>query len=349
MADLESLRKLTLGVAEWNAFRAKWPGKADLTHIEMRNADFHGADFRETDFDGSIFTNVDFRQGDFRNARLNGVNASRASFEGAKMTSAEFKGSDLKRVCLRDACLRGVETFDMKIRHSTLVRADFSDAKLRLVHVYNSDLHGATFSGAVVDHAVIKRGLFDPQQASGLPASGFALELPDMPTMQEWVDWDRFNVKDSGDDFGVVVHNGKAYWVSEGRWDFFISHASADKETVARPLANALAARGQRVWYDELQIRIGDDLADAIAFGTKASLFGVVVLSKAFLGRRWTEAELAALTSKRVFLVLHGLEPQDLRQIRPELEDRFHAVSSSGADRVADSLIDAIRVPPVQR
>jgi hypothetical protein len=349
MADPESFRKLTLGVAGWNEFRARFPGKADLTHIEVRNADFHGADFRETDFDGSIFTNVDFRRGNFRGARLNGVNATYASFEGATLTNAEFKGSDLKRVCLRDACLRGIETFDLKIRHSTLVRADFSDANLRSVHVYNSDLHGATFAGTVVDHAVIKRGLFDPDQAVGLGACGFSLELPNMPTIREWVDWDRFNVKDSGDEFGVVVHGGKAFWVSEGRWDFFISHASADKETVARPLAHALAARGLRVWYDELQIKIGDDLADVIAFGTKASLFGVVVLSKSFVGRRWTESELAALTAKRIFLVLHGLEPQDLRQIRPELEDRFHARSSLGMDRVADSLIEAIRVPPVQK
>jgi uncharacterized protein YjbI with pentapeptide repeats len=349
MADVESLRKLTLGVREWNDYRIKHPGRVDLSHLELRNVNFRGADFRDIDFDGCVLTNVDFRGGDFRKARLNGINATRASFERAKMTSAELKGSDLKHVSLRDACLRGVDTFDLKIRHSSLVRADFSDAKLPHFHIYNSDLQGAIFTGAVVDGAVIKRGLIDAHGATALRATGLVLDLPNMPTIEQWLDWEGFDVNESGDDFGVVICDGKAYWVSEGRWDFFISHASADKETVARPLAQALATRGQRVWYDERQIKVGDNLADVIAFGTKASLFGVVVLSKAFFGRHWTEAELAALTTKRVFLVLHGLEPEDLRRLRPELENRFHALSSWGLDRVADSLIAAISAPPVQK
>jgi uncharacterized protein YjbI with pentapeptide repeats len=348
MADIESLRKLTLGAAEWNSFRAGNPGRADLTNIELRNADFRGADFRNTDFDGSILTNVDFRQGDFRRARMNGVNASRVSFEGANMTTAEFKGSDLKQVCLRDTSLRGADTFDLKIRHSMVVRADFNGAKLPHLHIYNSDLQGATFVGAAANGGIIKRGLFDARGASDLLASGFAIDLPNAPTVEHWFDWEDFDVRRSGEEFGVVIYNGKAYWVSEGRWDFFISHASTDKETVARPLAEALRARGQRVWYDERQIKIGNDLADTIALGTKGSLFGVVVLSKAFLGRYWTESELAALSGKRVFLVLHGLEPQDLRELRPELENRFHALSNWGTARVADTLIDAISAPPVQ-
>jgi hypothetical protein len=34
------------------------------------------------------------------------------------------------------------------------------------------------------------------------------------------------------------------------KWDVFISHASEDKETVARPLAQCLERSGLRVWYD---------------------------------------------------------------------------------------------------
>jgi hypothetical protein len=53
-------------------------------------------------------------------------------------------------------------------------------------------------------------------------------------------------------------------------WDVFISHASEDKDTVARPLAKLLEDKGLRVWIDEQQLRIGDSLSrkinDGLAF-----------------------------------------------------------------------------------
>jgi hypothetical protein len=36
--------------------------------------------------------------------------------------------------------------------------------------------------------------------------------------------------------------------------DRSISHASEDKEAVARPLAMALSGRGYVVWYDEFEL-----------------------------------------------------------------------------------------------
>ena len=35
------------------------------------------------------------------------------------------------------------------------------------------------------------------------------------------------------------------------KFDFFISHASEDKQAIVHPLAEALKAAGCRVWYDE--------------------------------------------------------------------------------------------------
>ena len=43
-------------------------------------------------------------------------------------------------------------------------------------------------------------------------------------------------------------------------YDVFISHASEDKDAIVRPMANALAAEGLVVWYDEFELRIGDSL-----------------------------------------------------------------------------------------
>ena len=50
-------------------------------------------------------------------------------------------------------------------------------------------------------------------------------------------------------------------------WDVFISHASEDKEAIARPLAEALRSHGLRVWYDEFALRPGNSLRESIDRG----------------------------------------------------------------------------------
>ena len=39
-------------------------------------------------------------------------------------------------------------------------------------------------------------------------------------------------------------------------YDIFLSHASEDKDDVARPLALLLQKLGLRVWFDEFELRI---------------------------------------------------------------------------------------------
>ena len=68
-------------------------------------------------------------------------------------------------------------------------------------------------------------------------------------------------------------------------WEVFISHASEDKDTVARPLANHLAALGVKVWFDKSELRLGDSLRTKIDAGLARSRFGVVILSPSLLPR----------------------------------------------------------------
>ena len=79
------------------------------------------------------------------------------------------------------------------------------------------------------------------------------------------------------------------------KYDVFLSHASEDKEAVARPLAKLLEAQGLKVWYDETELRIGDNLVAKINEGINASRFGILVVSKAFFARQWTKYELDML------------------------------------------------------
>ena len=73
------------------------------------------------------------------------------------------------------------------------------------------------------------------------------------------------------------------------KWDVFISHASDDKDTFVRPLATALASLSVRVWYDEFSLRPGKSLSRSIDEGLAQSSYGLVVISAAFIAKRWTE------------------------------------------------------------
>jgi hypothetical protein len=69
---------------------------------------------------------------------------------------------------------------------------------------------------------------------------------------------------------------------NQEHWDIFISHSSEDKNEIARPLADALVAKGLAVWYDDFSLKLGDSLRESIDRGLSRSRFGVVILSPYF-------------------------------------------------------------------
>lgn len=84
------------------------------------------------------------------------------------------------------------------------------------------------------------------------------------------------------------------------RWDIFISHASEDKQAFVRPLATALDQMGVSVWYDEFTLKMGDSLSSSIAKGLTNSRYGLVIISKAFIKKKWTEHELRGLVMREI-------------------------------------------------
>ena len=87
----------------------------------------------------------------------------------------------------------------------------------------------------------------------------------------------------------------------QDNYDFFISHASEDKDDFVRGLAEALEAKGAKVWYDEFYAESGEIvLRREIDRGLANSRFGVVVLSKHFFNKEWPQKELDGLVSLEV-------------------------------------------------
>ena len=111
-------------------------------------------------------------------------------------------------------------------------------------------------------------------------------------------------------------------------YDFFVSHASEDKNDFVRPLVNAMSNLGLNIWYDEFSLEIGDSLRRTIDHGLGNSRYGIVVLSEDFFNKQWPQYELDALVNKsmsgeKVILpVWHGVEHYDVSKYSHSLADK---------------------------
>lgn len=146
-------------------------------------------------------------------------------------------------------------------------------------------------------------------------------------------------------------------------WDVFISHAWEDKETIARPLAEALQQAGLEVWYDEFTLTLGDSLRRSIDRGLSESRYGVVILSPHFFAKEWPQRELDGLTArevssgKTVLPVWHNVTRQEVERFSPILADRLGVPTTRGLDAVIQEILRVLRpgaasvpgaVPPPQ-
>jgi len=133
------------------------------------------------------------------------------------------------------------------------------------------------------------------------------------------------------------------------KYDVFISHASDDKDEVVRPLAIALKNRNLRVWYDEFELKIGDSLRQKIDKGLANSRFGIVVLSKNFIRKGWTNYELDGIITKSVngqqvmLPIWHDITKQEVIDYSPSLADKVaRNTAIFTVDEIADEIAEVI-------
>lgn len=123
-------------------------------------------------------------------------------------------------------------------------------------------------------------------------------------------------------------------------YDVFISHASEDKDAVARPLANALTKAGLSVWYDEFEMRIGDSLRRKIDHGLAHSRFGIVIISRDFIKKGWTNYELDGIVTRTVsgeqvmLPIWHNITRDEVVAFSPTLADKI--ARNTAVDSIED-------------
>jgi hypothetical protein len=131
-------------------------------------------------------------------------------------------------------------------------------------------------------------------------------------------------------------------------WDIFISHASDDKKGFVDPLARRLRELAVRVWYDQFVLKPGDRLSEKIAEGLAKSRCGLLIISRAFINKRWTRYEMSGLVNRfvednaRLIPIWLDVTRADVVELNPALAD---LVSIRAAENDVDSCaLEILRV-----
>lgn len=116
----------------------------------------------------------------------------------------------------------------------------------------------------------------------------------------------------------------------EEEYDVFISHATEDKESFSDEFARILQQEyNLKVWYDAVSIKWGDSIRTEIDKGLKKSKFGVVILSRSYISKYWTNYELEGLFQresnggKLILPIWHDITKQEVQDFSPSLAGKM--------------------------
>jgi len=125
----------------------------------------------------------------------------------------------------------------------------------------------------------------------------------------------------------------------------FISHSSWDEEFGDR-LAKDLSTRGLPVWYDKLDLQVGDSVPGKINEGLAEAKYFLIVLSPKAVESRWVQEELNAALMRQVASLGTFIIPVLLRDcsIPPLLAHRRYADFRQDYQRGLSELLDAWKV-----
>ena len=132
-------------------------------------------------------------------------------------------------------------------------------------------------------------------------------------------------------------------------YDIFISYASEDKDNIAKPLKESLKSMGVKVWIDEFELLVGDNLVKSIEKGLSKSRLGIVIISPSFLRRNWKKNEFDNIFSKKsdheskiIIPVFHNIEFALIQKLFPELADKVSISTENGLNFVTQKILEVI-------
>jgi hypothetical protein len=134
--------------------------------------------------------------------------------------------------------------------------------------------------------------------------------------------------------------------------DAFIAHDSRDKDSLARPLADALSRLGLIVWFDEFSLKPGDRLSESIDRGLTNCRRAVLLTTPHLLeNTTWANTEMSALLSRAVYNpnviipVWSGVNREDVAARSARLADIVALHASPDVNELASKIYAAIGGP----
>lgn len=126
-------------------------------------------------------------------------------------------------------------------------------------------------------------------------------------------------------------------------YDVFISHASEDKDDVARPISEACKALGLVPFFDEAEIKWGDSLVEVINHALGKSSFFLAILSSNSIDKPWPKQEVNAaftrkINGKQVFLPL--MVGESVSEQFPIASDILYIKWNDNADEIAQKIFE---------
>jgi hypothetical protein len=123
---------------------------------------------------------------------------------------------------------------------------------------------------------------------------------------------------------GQIINGKKVH----KKYDLFISHSSKDKMEYVDELHMSLRQLRIPIFYDTEVIQWGNNWKKDIIEGTKTSEFAIIVISKNFFDREWTEKELTDFLKREnesgqkiILPLLYKVTEDEMKEKYPKLGD----------------------------
>lgn len=111
-------------------------------------------------------------------------------------------------------------------------------------------------------------------------------------------------------------------------WDIFLSFRGTDtRESLTKPLYNALKLHGVRVFLDDVGLDRGDEITPSLLEAIDDSAASVVIISCDYASSHWCLEELARIcdVGRLILPVFYGVSPNDVCEQSGPFEDSFKA------------------------
>jgi hypothetical protein len=112
-------------------------------------------------------------------------------------------------------------------------------------------------------------------------------------------------------------------------YDAFISYASEDKEQFVKPLFKFLKNLGINSWFDEVSLEVGKSIRQSIDKGLKETKYGIIIFSKNFFNKNWTNYELNGFITRYnngenlIIPIWYEISKEEVSKFSPSLADLY--------------------------